>query len=241
MTKKILTLGYALYGTGTGKPFNQLFGNILAINPRDVSADVAKCDCVVIWGGADISPSIYNEPVHARTNASSTPSSRDVYEQAVITAAKELSIPIIGVCRGAQLVCAMAGGKLVQDVNGHHGDHEITTVDGQRLITSSIHHQMMYPWDVPHALLAWSSQPRASSYLGVPTEFDPRRFDADSGFGKEPEVVYFPELRALAIQGHPEFMDSDCPFVKYCLELVNTYLLTASDVRPMAQTLAEEA
>lgn len=238
MIKKILTLGYALYGTGAGKPFNQLFSNVIAIDPKTITADVETCDCVVIWGGADISPSIYSEPVHPKTRADIKPSMRDSYEMAVINAAKNANIPIIGVCRGAQLVCAMAGGKLIQDVTGHHGDHEIITVDGQRLITSSIHHQMMFPWNVPHKLLAWSEEPRSQEYLGLNPELANEFAEAVACF--EPEVVYFPELHALAIQGHPEFMDTDCAFVQYCNGLVEKYLLAVSDKRPTAQ-IAEEA
>lgn len=236
MNKKSLTLGFAQFGTGAGKPFNKLFDSVFPIGVNTVHEDVAKCDCVVIWGGADISPSIYNEPVHPKTRADDKPSMRDEYEMKIIRAAAASNIPIIGVCRGAQLVCAMAGGKLVQDVTGHYGDHEIITDEGDLYVTSSIHHQMMFPWNVPHKLLAWSEEPLSQEYLGLNPEMA-NEFAEDVAT-LEPEVVYFPGLLALAIQGHPEFMDSDCAFVQYCNGLVEQYLL-ASDKRPTAQ-VAEE-
>src|SRR5438067_2150266 len=88
----------------------------------DIEA-TGKDDGLVIWGGADISPSIYGEPVGPRTGAGHEPSFRDRTEMAAVDAAIKVGIPLIGVCRGAQLMCAMSGGKLVQDVQGHMGSH----------------------------------------------------------------------------------------------------------------------
>ena len=44
----------------------------------------------------------------------------------------------------------------------------------------------------------------------------------------EPEVVMFPKIKALAVQGHPEWMDSKHPFVKYNLDLIKEKLLCNS-------------
>jgi hypothetical protein len=100
-------------------------------------------------------------------------------------------------------------------VSGHGGDHPITTDTGRVLVTSSVHHQMMYPWKVDHHLIAWASTPRSRDYVGV-----------DAGLiTVEPEIVHFPKIKALAIQGHPEFMNPKDEFVVYCLDLVRQYLL----------------
>ena len=64
-------------------------------------------------------------------------------EWAWMIEAQNLGISIIGVCRGAQFLCAFAGGKLIQHMTGHHGDHSITTVDGRVYQSSSDHHQLM--------------------------------------------------------------------------------------------------
>ncbi len=134
--------------------------------------------------------------------------------------AKANKIPIIGVCRGAQALCVFAGGKLVQHVTGHaSGNHYVTTTDGEILLTTSCHHQMMYPWDIDYELLAWSSDSKSTMYLGE----DNKPLKAD-GFC-EPEVVYFPRVRGLAIQGHPEWMGANDEFVHYCNDLVCKYLL----------------
>lgn len=222
---KLLTLGHVGLGTGKVEPFDQVFSGEMYVKPDDIRE--GKIDCLVIWGGQDISPSIYGEEVGPKTYASATPSYRDRVELDVIKAAIDMQIPIIGVCRGAQLLCAVAGGKLVQDVQGHGRQHKITTIDAKTLTTSSVHHQMMYPFDLPDnewELIAWSQQPQSESYIGVNVE----AMKDEDGFIVEPEIVYFSKIKGLAIQGHPEFMDAKCEFVQYCNELVRIYLLEGS-------------
>ena len=56
---------------------------------------------------------------------------RDTREMEIYLKCYELGIPMLGVCRGAQLLCAYAGGSLVQDVNGHTGtEHFVETYSG---------------------------------------------------------------------------------------------------------------
>src|SRR5437879_5890485 len=106
-------------------------------------SDVKRCDLVILHGGEDISPSIYNQKA-VHTDASNTPSKRDKNELAIIDEATKTGVPIFGICRGAQLLCAVAGGSLFQHVNGHNrDDHQIITSEGQILTTNSCHHQAM--------------------------------------------------------------------------------------------------
>lgn len=215
VANKVLTLGHVNRGTGRVAPFDAIFKGERVCRTEE---DFDGIDALVIWGGADISPSIYNEPVHARCGAGPELSVGDRIEVAACKAAIARNIPIIGVCRGAQLVCAMAGGILVQDVRGHGGDHRITTKDGRSIITSSVHHQMMYPFKMDpdeYDLIAWADEPRSPTYAGVKVPPD-----------REPEIVYFPKIKALGIQGHPEFMNPKDEFVTYCNALVLEYLVS---------------
>lgn len=173
---------------------------------------------LILHGGADISPSIYNHPVSRYTHADKHLSSRDITEVLLAKKAIELGIPIFGICRGAQLSCALAGGSLIQHVEGHGGgQHAVKTTDGNEYLTSTCHHQMMNPWEVDHELLAWSAPSRSSVYIV--------ENDKEITMEVEPEVVFFPKIKALAIQGHPEWMAGASPFVQYCLSLVKEKLL----------------
>lgn len=99
----------------------------------------------------------------------------------------------------------MAGGKLIQDVTNHGGDHSMTTFDGVKIRTNSIHHQMINPYnlksDKDYKILGWTTKRISTRYLGakdrpvyLPVEF------------KEIEAAYFPKINAMGIQGHPEMM-----------------------------------
>src|ERR1700743_93007 len=62
MNKDKLTLGYLGFGTGRHKPFDQVYpeGKLVTAEKIDEGIDI---DGLVIWGGADISPSLYNDTV----------------------------------------------------------------------------------------------------------------------------------------------------------------------------------
>lgn len=221
---KVLTLGHCGMGTGDVEPFDRRYGQGLLVTGAMID-DGAPIDALVIWGGEDISPSIYSDSVSRYTYAPSVPSRRDRIEMDACSAAIKRDIPIIGVCRGAQLVCALAGGRLVQHVNGHGGSHLMETNEGRHITTTSVHHQMMYPFDVDHVMLAWAAPNRSEVYE---TGDSTTGRAAINMRGKvEPEVVWFPGIKALAIQGHPEFVGNPdtSPFVQYCLQLVDQYIL----------------
>lgn len=200
----------ALYGSFY--PFDKmgLFSeHEVANHPADLEAGGA----LVVWGGGDISPSLYNREVSKHTNAGVELSKRDHYEWELMKKAKELEMPIIGICRGAQMLCALAGGFLVQDVTNHTNGHEVTTKEEHKFFVSSLHHQMLYPFEVDHEMVAWSDN-LSRHYKDV---------NEDITVPVEPEFVYFPKEKGIAIQWHPEFMNVDCVANRYVKEKVKQY------------------
>lgn len=216
-------LGFCPQGNGDSiAPFDDVF-------PRwqDISKSLDGVDAVVFWGGTDVHSSIYKQPPHPMNQvalAKEVPK-RDAFELKAMKWCVVNDIPMIGVCRGAQLMCAFAGGSLIQHVDGHHQNHKIVTEDGEVMDTTSCHHQMMYLEKVEHELLAWTPHQRSHMY--------------EDGYGtllrekvlnmKEPEVVYFPTIRGLAIQGHPEWAVGS-RFAEYCNELVEQKLFASNIV-----------
>jgi hypothetical protein len=91
------------------------------------------------------------------------------------------------------------------------------TKDNRNMVVSSVHHQMMYPFDIEHDLIGWAAGILSNCHL---TEGD-----KNIKVPVEPEVVYFPTTKALGIQYHPEFMHESEEAVKYARELVQQYLL----------------
>jgi putative glutamine amidotransferase len=197
-------------------PFDEMDG--LPFSSFDVANDpddLREKGALVVWGGGDISPSLYKKAVGKRTGADKQPGIRDRIEWALMHAAKERGMPIIGICRGAQMLCALVGGHLIQDVTDHGRSHPVTTSDGRTITVSSLHHQMMYPFDVEHTLLAWSKDKLSKHYLDVDTPVEVEC---------EPECVWFPQVQGLAIQWHPEFMRKEEKANHYVRELIQQYL-----------------
>lgn len=106
-------------------------------------AVVARLDGLVISGGADVDPGRYDAEPHPRT-AGWRPD-RDAWELALLDAADAIGLPVLGVCRGMQVMAVQAGGALVQHVPDlvDHEQHspggdafgavEVTTSAGTRL------------------------------------------------------------------------------------------------------------
>lgn len=192
---------------------------------------IGSIDLICFGGGEDISPSLYGHK-NVASHAPSTPSFRDLFEKEVWKLAVAHNKPILGICRGAQLACILNGGSLIQDVRGHNvggnGNHILDTIDSLKVPMSSYHHQMMVLDNTKHELLAWitvtpNAQTKKTNRLYT---FDSSKITISPTLNKEPEVVFFPNTRALAIQGHPEFYhDAMHEAVVYTRNLVEKYLL----------------
>lgn len=189
--------------------------------------NIAEAQVVWFTGGADINSKIYNEPLHSTTFFYDA---RDNFEVACYKKMHRNQLAI-GTCRGAQLFCALNGGKLVQDVTRHcqtHSIRRIASIEGVELPevcnVTSIHHQMMYPYNMPenHYKVLYTSNPnRSEHYLG--TGFDIEKIKEKG----EPELVIFDNGNnpvSLGIQGHPEMMSRDSEFVQGLIRLVDNLL-----------------
>jgi putative glutamine amidotransferase len=139
--------------------------------PGAADAVVARLDGLVISGGADVDPERYGAHPHPRTAAWRP--DRDAWESALLDAAEAVGLPVLGVCRGMQVMAVHAGGSLDQhlpDLVDHEqhspgGDEfgavEVTTTTGtrvaglvgERLSVNCHHHQSVrdHPGFVPAA------------------------------------------------------------------------------------------
>jgi putative glutamine amidotransferase len=83
-------------------------------------AVVSRLDGLIIAGGADVDPDLYGETAHPAT-AGWRPD-RDAWELTLLTVAEARQLPVLGICRGMQLMAVAAGGALSQhtpDEVGH--------------------------------------------------------------------------------------------------------------------------
>lgn len=200
------------------QPFSHLFTQVDSLDEADV---------VMFTGGHDVHPSFYGEPVGKHTF---TWKARDISEAHAANYAIKHSLPMLGICRGAQFLTVIAGGKLVQDVTHHCQPHSCYTTDEDcEFVMSSTHHQMMNPYlldNKDYKVIAYARH-RSKHYLDGHNKPIPHcGIDNPRGFNpsQEPEIVWYPKIRALAIQGHPEIMPADSEGVAFCQQLAKEYL-----------------
>jgi putative glutamine amidotransferase len=116
----------------------QRAGGLAAMLPPDApehaAATVARLDGLVIAGGPDVEPVRYGAPADPRTGPPAR--ARDAWELALIEAALAARLPLLGICRGMQLLNVALGGTLVQHIDGHaevpgvFGRHPVKPVPG---------------------------------------------------------------------------------------------------------------
>ncbi|KOV65801.1 gamma-glutamyl-gamma-aminobutyrate hydrolase family protein [Streptomyces sp. MMG1121] len=102
--------------------------------PEQAAAAVARLDGLVIAGGPDVDPARYGAERSPRTGPPAP--QRDAWELALIDAALTAGVPLLGICRGMQLLNVALGGTLVQHMEGHaevvgvFGSHPVKPVPG---------------------------------------------------------------------------------------------------------------
>jgi putative glutamine amidotransferase len=162
---------------------------------------VGRLDGLVITGGADPDPALYGaEP---DPSLGEIEPARDRWELALIRAALERRLPMLCVCRGAQLLNVALGGSLVQHLEsvGHAGWHtprtdrchtvRVTTgsranaLYGDEIVTNSLHHQ-------------------AVDRLGAGVRVTATAHD---GVVEAIELDEHPQV--FAVQWHPEMLDGE--------------------------------
>ncbi len=135
-------------------------GRAVVIPPESVAPDLVELlDGLVLAGGPDVTPDNYGQTPHAETTV--VRPERDAAELGVLHAALAADLPVLGVCRGLQLMAVDAGGHLhqhVPDLVGHvahrpapgeYGVHSarfapgsrVAAVLGEELVVNSYHHQ----------------------------------------------------------------------------------------------------
>ena len=184
----------------------------------ELVSEMSDAEVVLFTGGEDVNPEVYGCKTHRTTYFTR---SRDHFEIEAFNKVAPNQLAV-GVCRGVQLFCAMYGGILVQNCSGHAGcgRHQIT--NGRETFTvTSIHHQMQYPFKLDkkdYEILYWS---KGISHFYEGDKVNPDLMEV------EPEVTVYhrPGLpTCFGVQGHPEMMDKNDPFVIMINNKIREYL-----------------
>ncbi|QKW05381.1 gamma-glutamyl-gamma-aminobutyrate hydrolase family protein [Streptomyces sp. NA04227] len=173
----------------------QASGGICAMLPPDapeVAAEtVARLDGLVVAGGADVEPARYGAAPDPRTGPPAR--DRDAWELALIEAALDSGTPLLGICRGMQLLNVARGGTLLQHLDGHtggrgvFGSHAVVPVPGTR-----------YAALVPETTEVPTYHHQAVDVLGTGLTVSAHAADGTA------EALELPGSWALGVQWHPE-------------------------------------
>lgn len=89
----------------------------IVLDHEVIYRQVESMDGLIISGGYDVHPFYYKEEPCNLLQAICP--ERDEYEMALLTIAYALKKPILGICRGLQLINVFFGGTLYQDLSQH--------------------------------------------------------------------------------------------------------------------------
>ncbi len=168
---------------------------------EEIDRLVQLCDGLLFTGGPDVSPALYHEDPQAGLGP--VCEKRDALERLVLERALKADKPVLGICRGIQLINAALGGTLYQDLPSQHPSdtehsqpepydvpvHEVTIrkdsplhrlLKTERLAVNSMHHQAIRE-------LAPGLEPMAFSPDGL----------VEAVFGRDRRYLW-------AVQWHPE-------------------------------------
>ncbi|KAB2964724.1 MAG: gamma-glutamyl-gamma-aminobutyrate hydrolase family protein [Thermoanaerobaculia bacterium] len=84
-------------------------------SPGEAAAALDEADALLLTGGPDVVPARYGENEDPAAGVESIPA-RDELEWSLLAAARRRALPVLGICRGHQVVHAFLGGSLWQDV-----------------------------------------------------------------------------------------------------------------------------
>ena len=158
------------------------------------AGEAENCDALLLPGGGDICPDCYGQENVASVQMNPE---RDRYELEILRRFAELRKPVLGICRGLQLINVFFGGTLHQDIPGHkrfdgidrlhaaHTEHPFfCKACGETCIINSAHHQSIDRLGEGLQAVQWAPDGTV-------------------------EAVCHGELPVWAVQWHPERLDSE--------------------------------
>jgi len=162
-----------------------------------ISELLDRLDGLVFAGGSDLDPALYRAAPHPETTGIRP--ERDAGEAPLMAAALQRDAPVLGICRGMQLMSVVCGGSLVQHLPEAVGHDDHRAADG----SYALHKVRLQPGSRAHSILG--------DLLSVPSYHHQGIASAGSltitgwAHDETPEVVENPDARfAVGVLWHPE-------------------------------------
>ncbi|TCJ31102.1 gamma-glutamyl-gamma-aminobutyrate hydrolase family protein [Nocardioides jejuensis] len=187
---------------------------------------------VVIAGGQDVHPACWGgdtsvvRDIDPRTNTQVHDVDRDAYEIALVRAALERGIPVLGVCRGLQVLNVALGGTLVADLPEgpvSHLSSATAPTDG-----TADHVVTFAAGSLARSLFGEQAQTNSWHHQAVDVCGTGLLVTGRAGDGVV-EAVELPGAPVLGVQWHPEWMASDDPAMSWIVRAATEHLTSGTD------------
>jgi len=178
---------------------------VLPVDPElidDPGQALDLIDGLMLIGGADIDPGSYGEAAHPETV--DTVPERDAFEIALTRAAIARDIPVLGICRGMQLINVARGGTLYQHVPERYGHHEHRRVVGS--FDGADHDVLLAEGSLAaRAAGELTHATKSHHHQGVRRVGEGLIVSGNSTLDELPEAIELPDCSfVLGVQWHPE-------------------------------------
>ena len=177
--------------------------------PEDAAKFLEFCDGVLFAGGDDVDPKHYGEEI-AFDSVETTPL-RDDFELALMELIKDDPRPILGICRGEQILNVAFGGSLYQHIDGHRQDESGTqNLRATHVLEGSFLHSLIGETEIGVNSFHHQAIKQIAPGFIVSARADDGTVEAI-----EPENQINSPRFFLAVQWHPEyFYRTDSPAAK---------------------------
>lgn len=181
--------------------------------------DPSRANIIVFNGGEDIATEIYGENSMSYGRIPQFRSYRDIEEIKLFDTYKGSKF-FLGICRGAQLLNCLNGGKLYQHVNGHEGTHDMIDLDSNKVYrATSTHHQQMRPSEKHGDVVAVAS---CSTLKLAENLRESCKTTHDLRQGLDVEIMWYNNTRSLCMQFHPEYVPGS-ELAQYSIDLIRHF------------------
>lgn len=126
---------YTDWLAASGTEFNIIV--LSSLSPQQITDTLKYCHAILFTGGADIDPNLYGKGYEI-DRCGTIDEERDAYEKHAFEEAKQLQLPILGICRGLQLINILEGGTLFIDLPTDKGSIDIHRVGDEDWATHTV-------------------------------------------------------------------------------------------------------
>lgn len=183
----------------------------------DASEIVARLDGLVLSGGADLDPALYNAEPHDRLGTIEP--ERDEWEMGLLRAARDRGVPVLAICRGLQLLNVAYGGTLHQHVELDEGvGHPQWDVDGR----TPTHDVSIGEGTIAASLFGASEGVNSLHHQTVDRVGDGLIVSARADDGVV-EALEDPSRPVLGVQWHPELLAAPDPTFTWLVRAASDY------------------